>query len=152
MPAIGNLIHTFRTPSLPSVLVSRFLLDLQEAHQRKVVVLASHRPLDSTGSSPSRGDDYPRLTPPALSALGATIDPADWALPDDALEDVDEEAKATFVASPGRIHPAGEEFKQGSPPKHRDKHKASSDVRQPSGPLSTARAHVVDDLAKWRAI
>ena len=75
MPAIGNLIHTFRTPSLPSVLVSRLLLDLQETYRRKVVVLASHSPLASTSSSPTPGDDYPRLTPPGLGALGATLDP-----------------------------------------------------------------------------
>ena len=71
----------------------------------------------------------------------------------DEPEDTNEYRRAdTIFKAPGRIHPAGEEFEQGSPPKHRDKHKASSDVRQPSGRLSTARAHVVDDLARWSVI
>ncbi|KAM5537557.1 hypothetical protein V8D89_008770 [Ganoderma adspersum] len=129
-----QLLRTF----LPSVLVSRFLLDLQEVHQRKVVVLASgsRSPLDSSGSGSSPGDDYPRRAPPALGALGATIDPTEWDdLPDDELEHVDEDANAAFLA-PRRVHPADGGFTQGSPPKIRDEYEyeyeykaASSDSR-----------------------
>ncbi|PIL26953.1 hypothetical protein GSI_10091 [Ganoderma sinense ZZ0214-1] len=97
-------IETFRT-FLPPMLVSRFLLDLQEAHQRKVVVLGSSSLLDSPLSpgsgfgfgSPSTQSSI--ASAPALSlsmgALGASIDPEDW---DAELRDTHEEEGASASA------------------------------------------------------
>ncbi|PIL26965.1 hypothetical protein GSI_10103 [Ganoderma sinense ZZ0214-1] len=99
-------IETFRT-FLPPMLVSRFLLDLQEAHQRKVVVLGSSSLLDSP-LSPSPGSGFGLGLPstqssiafaPArslsLGALGASIDPEDW---DVELRDTHEEEGASASA------------------------------------------------------
>ena len=78
------------------MLVSRFLLDLQEAHQRKVVLLGSSSLLDSPsspsswvafgsphtpthlGSSGTSGGTLVFAPAGTLGALGASIDPEDW--------------------------------------------------------------------------
>ena len=75
------------------MLVSRFLLDLQEAHQRKVIVLGADGPLDALNLSSSsyaerasRARTHSTLVfhvEPALGALGATIDPLEWERLDD---------------------------------------------------------------------
>ena len=62
-------------PSLPPVLVSRFLLDLQQAHQQKIVCLSTNGPLDAA-SCDIGGDSA--MFAPALGALSATISSADW--------------------------------------------------------------------------
>ncbi|KAI1788593.1 hypothetical protein LXA43DRAFT_856338, partial [Ganoderma leucocontextum] len=59
---------------ITSVLVSRFLLDLQEAHQIKVVGLDTNDPLHTLQSFGIRSINLP----PALGSLGATIDPASY--------------------------------------------------------------------------
>lgn len=93
------------------MLVSRFLLDLQEAHQRKVVVLGSDSPLDTLASSGScvdcggsRARPQSRIAfqlhaEPALGALGATIDPVDWE-DEDEDEDEDEGSSQGSVSGP----------------------------------------------------
>ena len=57
-------------PSLPPILVSRFLLDLQEAHQRKVICLSSNCPFD-TSHDVSAGS---AVFAPVLGVLSAAID------------------------------------------------------------------------------
>ena len=79
------------------MLVSRFLLDLQEAHQRKVIVLAAdgslhalNLSLSSYAERSSRARGHSTLvfhTEPALGALGATIDLLEW----EGLDDSDGE-------------------------------------------------------------
>ncbi|KAI1782024.1 hypothetical protein LXA43DRAFT_1151863, partial [Ganoderma leucocontextum] len=59
---------------ISSVLVSRFLLDLQEAHQIKVVGLDTNDPLHTLQNFGIRSINLP----PALGSLGATIDPASY--------------------------------------------------------------------------
>ncbi|TBU21443.1 hypothetical protein BD311DRAFT_782917 [Dichomitus squalens] len=72
-----SVISLFTT-AISSILVSHFLLDLQEAYQRKVVCLASNDPLRS-----SNGVNLSSIAcKPVLGSLGATIDPADWESPD----------------------------------------------------------------------
>ncbi|TBU39399.1 hypothetical protein BD309DRAFT_969767 [Dichomitus squalens] len=72
-----SVISLFTT-AISSILVSHFLLDLQEAYQRKVVCLASNDPLRS-----SHGVNLSSIAcEPVLGSLGATIDPADWEFPE----------------------------------------------------------------------
>ena len=95
------------------MLVSRFLLDLQEAHQRKVVLLGSSSLLDSPSSpsewvafgSPhtpthlgSQGASGTLMFAPAgsLGALGASIDPEDWR-DAEGLDEYEEEERAGVV-------------------------------------------------------
>ena len=54
--------------------MSHFLLDLQEAHQRTVVDLASNGLLRSLGDIDSNSVEFE----PVLGSLCATIDPAVW--------------------------------------------------------------------------
>ncbi|KAM5543986.1 hypothetical protein V8D89_002603 [Ganoderma adspersum] len=115
-------IETLRT-FLPPMLVSRFLLDLQEAHQRKVVLLGTSSLLDSPSSpsswvgfgSPSRAAHTHTHTnngsiafaPAAsLGALGASIDTEDWR--DTETEDQDEEVGAGVVLAVAFPVPRGD--------------------------------------------
>ncbi len=61
---------------LSSVLVSHFLLDLQDAYQRKAVALASNDPLQTSQSFSIRSINFV----PALGSLAATIGPASYGL------------------------------------------------------------------------
>ncbi|KAI1792341.1 hypothetical protein LXA43DRAFT_354613 [Ganoderma leucocontextum] len=128
-------ISVFRT-FLPPVLVSRFLLDLQEAHQRKVVVLGSDSPLHTSSGSSSCDDRVSRSPTrsrvafaPTLGALGATIDPADWDLLDD---DDDDETHATSQAQATcGVHLAEDGSTQGPPvPEIRDECTSSLEGRR----------------------
>ena len=66
---------------LPLILVSRFLLDLQEAHRRKVIGLGSNDPT-SISDIPGGGSQS-MVFRAALGSLGGTIDHASWDTPDD---------------------------------------------------------------------
>ena len=99
------------------MLVSRFLLDLQEAHQRKVVLLGTSSLLDSPsspsswvafgsphtpihlGSQGASGTNGTLVFAPAggLGALGASIDPEDWSGDAEGLDDEYEEEGAGGV-------------------------------------------------------
>ena len=96
------------------MLVSRFLLDLQEAHQRKVVLLGSSSLLDSSSSlsswvafgsshahSGSQGASGTLVfaTAGTLGALGASIDPEDWRDAEDPYEE-EEGARDVVLAFP----------------------------------------------------
>lgn len=59
---------------MSSIIVSHFLLDLQEAHQRKVVGLATGDPSHTSQSFSVRSLNFM----PALGSLAATIEPADY--------------------------------------------------------------------------
>ena len=56
---------------LSSVLVSHFLLDLQEAYQKTVVGLATNNPLHTSQSLSMRSAHFAQ----ALGSLSATVDP-----------------------------------------------------------------------------
>ncbi|KAI1798356.1 hypothetical protein LXA43DRAFT_25086 [Ganoderma leucocontextum] len=58
---------------------SHFLLDLQEAYQRKVVGLATDDPLHTSQSLSIRSLNFAT----ALGSLSATLDPADYGQEDD---------------------------------------------------------------------
>ena len=102
------------------MLVSRFLLDLQEAHQRKVVLLGSSSLLDSPSSlsswvafgsshahSGSQGASGTLVfaTDGTLGALGASIDPEDWRDAEDPY-DAMEAFRFTVADNPGLIEDA----------------------------------------------
>ena len=59
------------------MLTSHFLLDLQDAHQRKIVYLDSSDPLGIARESTSRS----ALFTTALGSLSATIGPPSWVTP-----------------------------------------------------------------------
>ncbi|KAI1793535.1 hypothetical protein LXA43DRAFT_220188 [Ganoderma leucocontextum] len=83
MDGDSSFIGLFTAP-LSSVLVSHFLLDLQEAYQRKVVGLGTDDPLHTSQSFSLRSMNFT----PALGSLGATIDPAHYGREDED-EDID---------------------------------------------------------------
>ncbi|PIL34326.1 hypothetical protein GSI_03101 [Ganoderma sinense ZZ0214-1] len=90
-----SLLARFASP-LSSVLVSHFLLDLQDAHQRKVVGLDTDDPLYTLQSFNLRSAHLM----PALGSLGAVIDPAHYGREEhDELFDVDLEAVPDSAAS-----------------------------------------------------
>ncbi|KAM5534672.1 hypothetical protein V8D89_011684 [Ganoderma adspersum] len=74
---ITSLPHWTR---LSSVLVSHFLLDLQEAYQRKAVALGTDNPLQTSSSFSIRSINFM----PALGSLAATIAPAHFGREDGA--------------------------------------------------------------------
>ena len=64
---------------LSSVLVSHFLLDLQEAYQKTVVGLATDNPLHTSQSLSMRSVHFAQ----ALGSLSATVDPFNHILEED---------------------------------------------------------------------
>ncbi|KAH9919748.1 uncharacterized protein BXZ73DRAFT_80267 [Epithele typhae] len=70
-PDQTSLISQFSDP-LTTILVSRFLLDLQEAHQR-TVKLASEDPLHSSASDFQVGIGSLRLAADAMGSIGADL-------------------------------------------------------------------------------
>ncbi|KAI1792340.1 hypothetical protein LXA43DRAFT_354474 [Ganoderma leucocontextum] len=96
---ITNPVTALRT-FLPPVLMSRFLLDLQEAHQRRRIGLFS----DDTSRSivPSS-----IAFAPALGALGAAIEPTDRTLPEDS--DAEEAVHRGDSQAAGNDLPVGDE-------------------------------------------
>ncbi|KAI1791541.1 hypothetical protein LXA43DRAFT_1061301 [Ganoderma leucocontextum] len=97
------------TPPLSSILVSHFLLDLQEAHQRKAVGLAASGD-DSDPSDASQGLSIRSINfANALGSLGATIDPPDYG-----RDNHDEGADGCFTAGSEGISPNESESCQES--------------------------------------
>ncbi|KAI1791574.1 hypothetical protein LXA43DRAFT_1010837 [Ganoderma leucocontextum] len=93
---ISSDISVFTFP-LSSVLVSHFLLDLQEAHHRTVVGLATDDPLHTSRSLSSHSIVFAN----ALGSLGAMIGPADYGRE----EDLDDEDADVHVAATECIPP-----------------------------------------------
>ncbi|KAI1788580.1 hypothetical protein LXA43DRAFT_1063459 [Ganoderma leucocontextum] len=102
-----SLVSVFTGP-ISSVLVSHFLLDLQEAHQRKVVGLASDDSLHISQSVDSHSVNFA----PALGSIGAILDPADYGLDDD------NECTGDRLAFPEGVPPSEDESSQDLLIKH----------------------------------
>ena len=107
-----SLTHPFY-PSLPLVLISHFLLDLQESYQQNCICLIGSD--DWLHTSRSIGSPGHRGFTPALGALGAAIEFGD---PDLDLLDSDDEIAAFPLSSQatGRIHSASAEDGPGHGP------------------------------------
>ncbi|KAI1791579.1 hypothetical protein LXA43DRAFT_421636 [Ganoderma leucocontextum] len=99
-----NAISYFPAP-LSSVLVSHFLLDLQEAHQRTVVRLNTNDPLHTSQSFNTSSVNFAN----ALGSLGANIDPAYYDQEeDDDSEGADDRLAATSGTPPNEGEPSQE--------------------------------------------
>ncbi|KAM5530634.1 hypothetical protein V8D89_015703 [Ganoderma adspersum] len=107
----SSYISLFTSP-LSSVLVSHFLLDLQEAHQRTVVGLAANEFLNSN-SLPSFNIQSVHFAP-ALGSLAATISPGvDYDLDDMSGNYISEGTGDSLGASetvPSNSEESGQEF------------------------------------------
>ncbi|PIL26972.1 hypothetical protein GSI_10110 [Ganoderma sinense ZZ0214-1] len=88
------------------MLISRFLLDLQEAYQRKVIFLGSEDRLHTSHSGSSHLSSV-GFNAPALGALCATIELADsvWDQPDGDDEDAHAGLQQPDVYTPQKLGP-----------------------------------------------
>ncbi|EJF58230.1 hypothetical protein DICSQDRAFT_139580 [Dichomitus squalens LYAD-421 SS1] len=107
--ASGDIISPYITGSLSSTLISRFMLDLQEAYQRKTVILVPEDLLCTLNGSGFLSSD----SISALGSLAAHIGAADLHLAD-APWDNTVEARVDAVAEPHDAVPSLRATQHGS--------------------------------------